>query len=91
MDEEYIDVLQSFVDLAKPKLSDERFKNLQYDVEATEEALKYIRNTEEAKRTMLKCGYYDDENIKHYVVEVDKSKLEDALKKLFNAQEIIIK
>ena len=40
---------------------------------------------------MLKCGYYDDENIKHYVVEVDKSKLEDALKKLFNAQEIIIK
>lgn len=35
--------------------------------------------------------FHFDENIKHYVVEVDKSKLEDALKKLFNAQEIIIK
>lgn len=91
MDEEYIDILQSFVDLARPKLNDEKYKNLRDDVEATQEALKYIRNTEDAKRTMLKCGYYDDESINYYIVEVDKSNLEDALKKLFNAQEIIIK
>lgn len=91
MNKEYIDVLQSFVDLTKCYISRGECQNLQADMQATEEALKYIRNTEETKRTMLKCGYYDDENIKHYVVEVDKSKLEDALKKLFNAQEIIIK
>lgn len=91
MEEKYIDILQSFVDLARPKLNDQRFENLKDDVEATQEALKYIRNTEDAKKTMLRCGYYDDDNGKDYIVEIDKNKLTEALKKLYNANEIIIK
>ena len=91
MEEKYIDILQSFVDLARPKLIEERYENLKDDVEATQEALKYIRNTEDAKKTMLRCGYCDDDNGKDYIVEIDKNKLTEALKKLYNANEIIIK
>lgn len=91
MEKEYIDILQSFVDLARPKLNDEKYKNLKEDVEATQEALKYIRNTEDAKKTILSCGYYDEDNGEDYIVEIKRDKLVGALKKLYNAKEIIIK
>lgn len=37
------------------------------------------------------AGYYDDDNCKNYVLEVDKDKVIDLLKTLFNAKEIILR
>lgn len=86
-----MDILQSFVDLAKGYIARGQYENLQPDLEATEAALEYIKNIESAKKEMLRCGYYDDDNGKDYVVEVDKNKIQEALKIIYNANEIIIK
>lgn len=91
MDKEKMDILQSFVDLAKAHKNSGKYKDIEDDVVATEAALEYIKNIESAKKEMLRCGYYDDDNGKDYVVEVDKNKIQEALKIIYNANEIIIK
>lgn len=40
---------------------------------------------------LIIAGYYDDDNCKNYVLEVDKDKVIDLLKTLFNAKEIILR
>lgn len=60
-EEEMINILQSFVDLAEPKLKLDKYKNLEKDVEATKWAINKIKELE-TERDYYKARYNEFNN-----------------------------